>query len=215
MDVTSATNLARKLTLFAAGKMTAKQFLTEFHDVVGQAYIRALDKRSIERIMSADFLSFRNPHVAGGFNKYSALVKVGRKGRTRHADPIDWTIRRGSRSRFALELQNELGPRWKEILKRSRMNDVRLKPMSSSELAHYDRLAGRVEDYRSLAKLNEKHGKFFEVDHILEQRFWRNDPRVELAFNEASEGIAMLVPRNPAIAAKMPGNTIAYVHTTK
>ena len=25
----------------------------------------------------------------------------------------------------------------------------------------------------------------------------------------------MLVPKNPAVAAKMPGNTIAHVHTTK
>ncbi len=54
------------------------------------------------------------------------------------------------------------------ILGRNRDNPL-LNPLRSSEIAHYDRLAGRLEDYASLAKANAGHGEFFEIDHVLEQ----------------------------------------------
>ncbi|MEV1247389.1 hypothetical protein [Nonomuraea sp. NPDC049750] len=35
------------------------------------------------------------------------------------------------------------------------------------------------------------------------------------AFDEKGEGMAMVIPKNPAVVAKMPGRAIAYVHTLK
>ncbi|ALI35429.1 hypothetical protein NMY3_01224 [Candidatus Nitrosocosmicus oleophilus] len=208
IDTKSATDLARKMALYAAGKITASQFIKEFDNLVSAAFIRQLDMRKIERVMSADFKNFKNPILAEGFNEYVS--------RNRFADPVNWAIQqRNKNSRFLFELQTELGPNWKNILMRSRANDVRLRPVSQKELTHFDTYAVQIEDAKSLAKVNAGHGAYYEVDHILEQRFWRNDPRIVIAFDEKDLGLAILVPKGPGIAAKMPGLPISYVHTTK
>lgn len=211
IDVQSATALARHLTLYASGKLGAEEVLRRFNDIIGRAYVRWLDRKSIEAVMTTSFDSFKNRALADGFAKFASKArKAGKK-----ADPIDWAIRQTGRSRHVAALESELGTDWRAILKRSR-NDVRVNPLPATAITHYDKLAGRVVDYKSLSKQNKGFGELFEVDHILEQRFWRNDPRVVTSFDEVGEGMTMLVPLNPAIAAKMPGpGTIAYVHTTK
>ena len=218
IDSKSAAQLARMLTLFASGQVRAAQFLQRFNEAVIKAYFAGLERRSVEEILekllTADLRTFKNPQLAAGFNAFA--VKLGKKGLEPARGGSDglWALNQRGKSRYIRELERKLGPGWSKTLQASR-KIARFNPMSSAELAHYDRLAGRVEDYSSLAKRNKGHGELFEFDHILEQRFWRNDPRVEIAFNEKGEGLAMLVPKNPAVAAKMPGKTIAYVHTTK
>ncbi|MCA2225916.1 hypothetical protein [Nonomuraea aurantiaca] len=213
MDVKGATDLARMLTRFATGRLSMDQVLRRFHDLVGNAYLRELDRRVVERLLTANFKTFRNPRLAAGFNAFSA--KKLTRGIARSLDPISWALSQRGRSRFIQELESELGKDWAEVLKNAKRTDSRLRQLSTADIEHYDRLAGRVEDFRSLAKLNRGRGDLYEVDHILEQRFWRNDPRVSTAFDEKGEGMAMVIPKNPAVAAKMPGKTIAYVHTLK
>ncbi|MGV9385898.1 hypothetical protein ACWDRB_59535 [Nonomuraea sp. NPDC003707] len=213
IDVKGATDLARTLTRFAAGKLSMDQVLRRFHDLVGNAYLRELDRRIVERLLTSNFKTFRNPRLAAGFNAFTNR-KLSR-GIAQSLDPVSWALSQRGKSRFIKELESELGTDWAETLKRAKQTDSRLRQLSAADIAHYDRLAGRVEDYRTLAKLNRGRGDLYEVDHILEQRFWRNDPRVQTAFNEKGEGMAMVIPKNPAIAAKMPGNAIAYVHSLK
>jgi hypothetical protein len=213
LDVKSATDFARLLTRFSAGQLTAREVLTRFDNLVGRAYLRELDRRVVDQLMTANFKTFRNPRLADGFNAFTA--KKVAKGVTHDLDPISWALSQRGKSRYIQDLESELGANWADTLKRAKASDGRLRPLTSTDISHYDAMAGRVEDYRTLAKLNRGHGEQYEVDHILEQRFWRNDPRVQTAFNEKGEGMAMVIPKNPAIAAKMPGKPIPYVHTTK
>lgn len=74
----------------------------------------------------------------------------------------------------------------------------------------------------STSNLAKKHGGLrghFEIDHLLEQRFWRNNPALETAFDEKGLGMAFIVPKNAAVARSMftrfGGQRIRYVHTLK
>jgi hypothetical protein len=202
------------LTRYANGTLEAQELLKNFNNLVGKAYIREIDRRIVESVMTADFMTFKNPVLSAGFNTYA--VRLTKQGTKRIADPVRWALSQRGRSRFIHELERDFGKDWRNILKRSQIDDVRLRPINPDKIAHYDKVVARgIEDYKTLAKLNKGYGDIYEVDHILEQRFWRNDPRLITAFDEKGEGFAMLVPKNPAIAAKMPGNPIAYVHTTK
>ncbi len=211
IGVPDATRLAQLVTQFVSRQRTAAEVLEAFHRLVGEAYLRELDQVALRRALTADFQSFRNATLASGFNQYAAKKA---RNLTAARNLIEWALRQGPRSRYAIELERELGADWRMILGRNRDNPL-LNPLRSSEIVHYDRLAGRLEDYASLAKANAGHGEFFEIDHVLEQRFWRNDPRITSAFDEKGQGMAMIVPRNPAVAARMPGKPIFYVHTTK
>src|SRR5947208_990416 len=63
--------------------------------------------------------------------------------------------------RYVSELERELGPNWRRILQRSRSDAlVNPNPLSANEIAHYDKLAPRIEGYGTLAKANAAHGDF-------------------------------------------------------
>jgi hypothetical protein len=207
IDPKDAAQIGRLLTKFVSRQISPAEILQAFDKLIRKNYLIEIDKRLARQAITADYRNFRNANLASGFNQYAT-----RKG-TRSV--IEWALAQRT-GRYVAELERELGPNWRRILQRSR-NDSLLNPnpLSAKEIAHYDRLAVRIEDYSTLAKENAGHGDFFEVDHICEQRFWRNDPRITSAFDEKGLGMTMLVPKNPAVAVRMPGKTIAYVHTTK
>jgi hypothetical protein len=67
-----------------------------------------------------------------------------------------------------------------------------------ADIAAYDRLVTRgVEDYGTLRNLARKlpgFGRSFEVDHLLEQRFWRNNPALTVGARREGRSRAVRPP---------------------
>jgi hypothetical protein len=210
IDAASAKQLTALLKKYAAGELKADGLLRGFDDVLGLAYVRAIEAIGLRRAFAPDFRSFRNAGLAEGFNAYAASQR--KKFPWREADPVAWALKQTG-GRYAAELARELGPRWRDILKRERGRGP-LREITPHDIAHYDRLAGEVWIYETLTKRNYGYGHLYEADHVLEKRFFINDPRVE-GFYEKEGTMAFLVPKNAAVAARMPGNKITYVHLTR
>jgi hypothetical protein len=210
IEAKDATGIGRLLTLFVSGKRTPSEILQAFDKLVNKQYLTEINKRIAKQALTADYRTFRNANLASGFNQYAI-----KKGATKTRSVIEWALAQRT-GNYIPELERELGTEWRKILQSAR-HDPLLNSnfLSTKEIAHYDSLAARIDDYASLTKANKGHGDFFEVDHVCEQRFWRNDPRIASAFAEKPLGMAMLVPKNPAVSARIPGKPMAYVHTTK
>jgi len=204
-----AARIARLLTQCAGGKLDPDKVLKAFHELINEPYLIELAKRRVEQALTADLRNFRDETLASGYNNYVSKQKGA------HTGVIEWALKQNRNGRYYAELERELGGDFKNMLRDSRKNTLlNPKPLSAEELAHYDRLIARIEDWGTLSKVNKGHGRFFELDHNPEQRFFRNDPRVH-SFDEKSLGMVIPVPKNPAVASRMPGRPIQYVHTLK
>ena len=195
------------LARHAAGKAAARDVLKAFDDAVLDGYLAAIAQRRLTRVFSTDFQGFSNVRLSKGYNAYLA----GARGRAR--DAVGWALAQRGRSRYREELMRALGDDFVEVIQRARPRII--PEVDVAALRHYGKLAGRVVTYRTLARLNRGYGSLYQADHLVEQRFWYNDPRIASAFDEGGEGFAFLVPINAAVAARMRGLPILYVHQTK
>lgn len=207
------TELVRQLKKYSAGEAGARQILETFEDAVGNRYLANLDRQRLRRVFSDDFEGFRDPILSEGYQRY----------RSKHSRPDSAPVwaKRQTRGRYARRLEASLGREYRKIIRRSLENQT-IPDVTDAARKLFDKLGGRIDEYRSLVSdrstLAGAHGvanvgRLFEVDHLLERRFFRS-PRVEDHIDE-DDVESMLVPKNPAVARQMEDRTFGYVHSTK
>ena len=146
---------------------------------------------------------FRDRRLAEAYAKYSSQPKF-RRNPQGIQDPVSWakTQRTGAPRAVLREL---LGDRFVQVLQRAERAQTIPRTVTKAELQLYDTLAARIEDYGTLKNLAAKlagFGEVVEVDHVLEQRFWRNNPALNTAVDEEGVGLALVIPKNEAIVAQ-------------
>jgi hypothetical protein len=137
-------------------------------------------------------------------------------------------------------LRRALGYDFVKVINRGIQKGVVPKLIQEIHIQAYDELITKgITDAGTLRKLAKAAGigDFFDVEHIFEQRFWRNNPALAKAvgreltkkgdvfvtegysFDEKTMGFAVLVPKNEAVATrifeKWGGQRIRYVNQTK
>ncbi len=182
----------------------------------GQALerLQLLDEAQREgtaRLFREDQMGLRNLELDA---EYQREVRSRGRRRVPQRTALEWAVRRRADGRLGKLLAKELGDDWKTVLARILGPEAGIVTVIPPEaIERFDSLAGKILSHRTLRADLEGFGKFWESDHLLEQRFWRNDPRID-SFAELEESFAIVVPKNKNIARLLGGN-IAYVHTDK
>lgn len=226
-DTVSKTDLSKQQQLVTLVEDSLKvgsfssqmRFFKQLSETLSHQYLELKQRSFIEqikegtaRIFSGDLKNFNNPILAEQYSNYKSRYK------TKAKSPIEWAmITKGNLS--TTELRRELGDNYKNILKAAVGQNIVTK-IPSEMVKLFDKLmVVGVIDYGTLENMTRKYkgfGKYYERDHLFEQRFWRNNPDVDSAFDELSQGFAFVVPKNPHIASLLPSvKPIRYVHTEK
>jgi hypothetical protein len=193
----------------------------KLNDLIGDAYLLSLDRRALGQVFTADFSGFRHPQLNAAYNKYKSSPRFRRNPELAE-DPAAWAKRQSAGAPRAL-LRQALGDDFAKVINRAVEKKSVPRQVIKADIDNYDKLAalGAV-DYGTLRNLGNKlpgFGQVFQFDHLLEQRFWRNNPELVSAFDEVGLGIAVVVPKNAAVARSMfvqfGGERIRYVHTLK
>jgi hypothetical protein len=95
--------------------------------------------------------------------------------------------------------------------------------MTAKHIEHYDKIIGKgIGNYGELGRQVRKvpgFGKFFELDHIIEQRFLKRFKDYTDAYAKGQAFGTFLVPKNAAVAAEIKvakdSRLITYVHVVK
>jgi hypothetical protein len=199
------------------------KLVDKFTDIVNDAYLVAVERRLLKKVFKADFSGFRDADLAAAYNRY--LQSKLRK-KLPALDPASWAKKAVSGLPNRL-LSRALGDDFVEVINRAERADLLPLRLTKRHIEAYDLLVTRgVEDYGTLRNLRNDLkkkvpdlGQIFEIDHLLEQRFWRNNPNLTTAFDEKGLGMAFVVPKNPAVSREMfitaGGQRIRYVHNVK
>jgi len=205
------------------GAFPLPKLVDKFTDVVNDAYLVAIERRLMKKVFKPDFSGFRDADLAAAYNRY-LQPKLRRK--LPALDPASWAKKVNSGLPNQL-LKRALGEDFVQVINRAEKADVLPLKLTRKHIEAYDALVGRgVDDYgtlknlrKDLAKKVPDVGRMFEIDHLLEQRFWRNNPQLTTAFDEKGMGMAFVVPKNAAVAREMfiqaGGQRIRYVHKLK
>lgn len=198
----------------------------KLNDLIGDAYLLSLERRALGKVFTADFSGFRHPQLNAAYNKYKSSPRFRRNPELAE-DPAAWAKRQSAATRGAPRalLRQALGDDFVKVINRALEKKTVPRLVTKADIDNYDKVF-RLElgsaDYgtlRNLGKTMPGFGQVFEFDHLLEQRFWRNNPELVSAFDEAGLGIAVVVPKNAAVARSMfvqfGGERIRYVHTVK
>jgi hypothetical protein len=199
------------------------KLVDKFTDVVNDAYLVAVERRLMKKVLKPDFSGFRDADLAAAYNRY---LQPKLRKKLPALDPASWAkkVNRGLPNQL---LRRALGDDFVEVINRAERADVLPLGLTKKHIDAYDVLVTRgVEDYGTLRNLRNNLkkqlpdlGKIFEIDHLLEQRFWRNNPNLTTAFDEKGVGMAFVVPKNPAVSREMfimgGGQRIRYVHNVK
>ncbi|WP_434032726.1 hypothetical protein [Cupriavidus sp. a3] len=199
------------------------KLVDKFTNVVNDAYLVAVERRVMRKVFKPDFTGFRDADLAAAYNRY---LQPKLRKKLPALDPASWA-KKANRGLPKQLLRRALGDEFVEVINRAERADVLPRRLTKKHIDAYDFLVARgVEDYGTLRNLrnNLKNkvpdvGKIFEIDHLLEQRFWRNNPNLTTAFDEKGLGMAFVVPKNPAVSREMfimaGGQRIRYVHNVK
>jgi hypothetical protein len=96
--------------------------------------------------------------------------------------------------------------------------------MTADHIKVYDKIIGKgIGDYGQMGREARKvagFGQFFELDHIIEQRFLKSFRAYTDAYAKGQAFGTFLVPKNAAVAAEMvkfakDSRLITYVHVVK
>ncbi|MCA8969981.1 MAG: hypothetical protein KDC95_09370 [Planctomycetes bacterium] len=220
----SHARLVRSLEDHFAGKLSFAQLMSTYDRVLGSAYLDALRARMLDKVFTRNFRGFRDPELAAAYERYLAQPKFRRNARAA-ADPASWAKKQNAATTATtrLRLQRLLGEKYVDVINDAIRGGKIPRSLTPTDIANYDKLVGlgvtNFADIQIAAKKIGGIGEHFEIDHLLEQRFWRNNPSVTSAFDEVSMSQAFLVPKNERVAGEMfrnfGGQRIHYVHTTK
>ncbi len=170
-------------------------------------------KAKVDSTFTPSLLKFKNNDLKTAYEEYVSTQKKKKKPVVR---ALDWALSRKG-TKLEAKLKAALGNDWEETLRLLRGDFVVLE-VPPNVLNHFDNrmMPLGVVDYATLARANRFFGSYFEIDHLLEQRFWRNDPRID-SFTELEEGFGYTIPKNGNVASLMEGRTgkLSYHHKEK
>lgn len=213
-------DLVRALDRHLARKLPLQGLVEKLGDVVNETYLKSIERQLVNKVFKADFSGFRDADLAAAYTQYVQ----GAKGAA--ADPAAWAKRQRS-GRPIQHLKRVMGDDYVEVINRAQRAEILPLRLTRKHIEAYDVLVGKgVADYGTLRalRLSKQYkglrlGRFFEIDHLLERRFWRNNPKIASAFDEYGSGMAYVVPKDAAVAREMlvkfGGQHIAYVHKLK
>src|SRR5215813_11475928 len=204
--------------------MPLQALVSQLDQAISEAYQLTLERRLRARVFKEDFSGFRHPQLNAAYNKYKSGSRF-RRSPELAKDPASWAKRQSAATAGAPRalLRQVLGDDFVEVINRALKNKSVSRQVAKIDIDNYDKLVARgVEDYGTLRNQASKlpgFGDLFEIDHLLEQRFWRNNPNLVTAFDEKGLGMAFVVPKNAAVSRSMfvgfGGKRIRYVHTVK
>lgn len=178
----------------------------------------------LAKVFTEDFSGFRHPQLNAAYNKYRSSPRFRRNPELAES-PAGWAKRQAAATAGVprLLLRQALGDDFPGVINRALKQNTVPREVTKLDIDNFDKLVARgVEDYgtlRNLARRMPGFGDLFELDHLLEQRFWRNNPNLVTAFDHEGVGMATIVPKNAAVArdmfARFGGERIRYVHTVK
>jgi hypothetical protein len=226
--VQELTDLATETLLH---QRSPQAFLRQIGELVGENYLEAVVRNLDETteiygvpfLLRGDLGGFTNALLDERYRNSLLLrdaraVKAGKQIDTLNA--LEWAIRTRSKTARA-ELARLFGKDYRSVLRSLKSRRV-VTRLTEAEIAKFDELVQLgVTDYITLSRANTGFGHLYEIDHLLEQRFWRNNPNVVSALDERGHSFAYVVPKNPRIAALLQAGVpdsvphIRYVHTVK
>jgi hypothetical protein len=200
-----------------------RKLVDKFTDVVNDSYLVAVERQLLKKVFKADFSGFRDADLAAAYNRY---LQPKLRKKLPALDPASWAKKqvRGLPNQL---LKRELGEDFVGAINRAERADSLSPELTMRHINGYDQLVARgVVDYGTIRNLRNRLrkeipdiGKILEIDHVFEQRFWRNNPNLATAFDEKGLGMAFVVPKNPTVSRRMfmtaGGHRIRYVHTVK
>ena len=181
-------------------------------------------KDAIEDIRAAamvtgDGANFQNQYIRFEYDLY--LAKGGKDG------PLRW-LASSSRNPWVDKYCKTLfGGDYKKVIRGSHARNGVPGAMNMAHINLYDKLIGKgIGNYGQMGRQSrgvkgaEKFGQFFELDHLIEQRFLKRFTDYTDAYTKGQAFGTFLVPRNAAVAAEMvkvakDSKLITYVHVVK
>lgn len=178
----------------------------------------AIDDIRAASMLTSDGKNFQNQYLRFEYDKY--LAKAGSKKQ----GPLEW-LSQGSRNPWVDKYCRTLfGGDYKKAISESLKRDGLPGTMTAEHIAHYDKThskaIGNYGEMRRIPKRPKGFGKFFELDHLIEQRFLKRFKDYIDAYAKGQAFGTFLVPRNAASAAEMvrvakDSRLITYVHVVK
>jgi hypothetical protein len=178
----------------------------------------AIDDIRAASMLTGDGANFQNQYLRFEYDKY--LAKAGSKKQ----GPLEW-LASGSRNPWVDRYCRTLfGKDYKEAIRGSLKRTGVPGSMTMKHIELYDKLIGKgIGNYGNMGREARKvpgFGQFFELDHIIEQRFLKRFTAYTDAYAKGQAFGTFLVPKNAAVAAEMvkvakDSKLITYVHVVK
>ena len=163
-----------------------------------------IDEWRVGRVLNVFFTGFRSASLRQAFARY-----VAGGG---HYNAVQWAATRMDRANVQ-QLALALGSDFRSLLRQ--LDPDHVWNVTKDAAAHFA-ANGKVPDfYSTLSKDNRGFGLLFESDHGIEFRFFRRQLDLEdfqLAYAHVQ---ALLVPKNPIVAAQLPADIVYYAHSVK
>lgn len=181
--------------LHRVGARPIEDVLGELEGALWKPLGEALDEWRVWRVFDFGFDGLTRRLLNQGFFAYITR-KAGQK------NAVQWAIAQRT-GRYADELVKILGADYRNLLKR--VAPEKWLNVDDAARAHFAATGNRPNFYRDLVDANESYGHLFEADHLLEKRFIEG---AKVEFDDfaldVSDFQAILVPKNPAVAAQLP-----------
>ncbi|MBM3811656.1 MAG: hypothetical protein FJW20_08455 [Acidimicrobiia bacterium] len=164
------------------------------------------------RVFSADATSFRSKLLDEGFRKYKA------RGGLKNA--VQWAAAQRS-GKYYDHLRSLMGREFKTVL-RDTEEYWKLTPEALRKLETINP-SKFFNFYEAVREVSHGLGKWFQVDHVMEQRFIKNHPVLKAVFDTGkgrpplSDVMSILVPANQRVDAQLSRklNNFPYIHAQK
>lgn len=190
------------LRAFRAGALDLGQALAVLPEPVRAALFDFHELAKVRRVFSSAFDELLVEPLASGFRLYRSRGNSG--------SAVQWALRQ-TRPPYRPVLDQFLGADYVRTLNRL-IERGHIPRVDEAAKQFYERVQGVADFYRDHRKLTQGRGNLFEVDHLLEKRFFKS-PLVENVVDE-SDMFAFIVPKNPAVAKELPMQ-VGYAHSEK
>lgn len=178
----------------------------------------AIDDIRAAALLTSDGKTFQNQYLRFEYEAYLADVASKAKG------PLEW-LGSASRNPWVDQYCKTLfGENYRAALRATLKRAGVPGTMTAAHIKLFDKLIGKgIGNYGEMGREARKlagFGKFFELDHIVEQRFLKRFKDYVDAYAKGQAFGTFLVPRNAAVAAEMvkvasESKLITYVHVVK
>lgn len=199
--------VAGALEAYAAGQLDGRGVLSITNQGLADKIKTLSDEQRALAIFSEDMKGFRAFDLQQGYERYLAKSKGPRHG------PLDWALKQTTGEYVEL-LRRELGPDGPEF--RSVLSSLKsrnaVKTVTPEAITLFKQYANRAGHYRNLQPIAKGYGDFFQIDHILEQRFWHSNRLDDVVAKE--DLLSLIVAKDPQVAGQIPGYD-SYVHSEK